>query len=71
MLETGCKRKEWTKGENIKDGSAGSYKWVGSGQLLEKGVCIEESYQKFFAPEQGKTRVYCKIEYQKVRKVDA
>ena len=71
MLETGCKRKKWTKVDDTDDGFAGSYRWVGYGQLLEKGVCIEGSYQKFFAPEQGKTIVYCKIEYQKVRKVDA
>ena len=51
--------------------SAGSYKWVGSGQLLENGVCIEESYQNFFAPTKGKTEVHCEIEYQKVRKADA
>ena len=38
---------------------------------MEKGVCIEESYQKYLAPEKGRTKVHSTIEYQKVRKIDA
>ena len=68
MLEAGCKKKKWTYN---KDGFAERYEWVASGDLLEKGVCIEESYQKYFAPKKGRTKVHSTIEYQKVRKIDA
>ena len=68
MLEAGCKKKKW-KYNN--DGFAERYEWVSSGYLLEKGVCIEKSYQKYFAPEKGRTKVHSTIEYQKVRKIDA
>ena len=39
--------------------------------MLEKGICIDKDYQKYFAPEKGKTKVHSTIEYQKVRNVDA
>ena len=47
------------------------YDWVPYGQLLEKGICIDGNYQKNFAPEKKKTKVFCTVEYQKVREVDA
>ena len=69
VLEAGCKKKKWI----YENGQRERYEWIRNGELLEKGVCIEESYQKYFAPVQGskKTKVNSTIEYQKVRKVDA
>ena len=69
VIEAGCKKKKWLH----EDGQPGRYEWIANGELLEKGVCIDKSYQKYFAPQQGsnKTKVNSTIEYQKVRKVDA
>ena len=69
VMEAGCKKKKWIH----EDGQADRYEWIASGELLEKGVCIDKSYQKYFAPQQGsnRTKVNSTIEYQKVRKVDA
>ena len=67
MLEAGCKSKDWV----YKNGYPVRYQWIADGELLEKGICIRNSYQKYFAPETGQTEIYSTIEYQKVRKVDA
>ena len=67
MLEAGCKSKYWV----YKNGYPERYQWIADGELLEKGICIGSSYQKYFAPEIGDTIIYSIIEYQKVRKVDA
>ena len=70
MSEAGCLKKEWTQ-VKTETGSSWQYSLVPSGELLEKGICIDENYQKNFAPENEQTKVFCTVEYQKVRKVDA
>ena len=65
MKDVGCKEKEW-----IKDGSQRKYTWVGKGDLLEEGVCIDSNYRKISVPEKGTTKVHTTIEYQKVRDVN-
>ena len=59
MIEAGCKKK----------GRNGD--WIRSGKLLEKGACIDEDYRRYVVPEKGITKVYCTIEDEKVRAVDA
>ena len=66
LIEAGCKKKEW----EFKDEVAYKYHWVSEGNLLEKGVCVSDDYQKYFAPEKD-LKVYTTIEYQKIRDVDA
>ena len=65
LKDVGCKEKEWNH-----VGSNRKYHWVGKGELLEEGVCIDTSYRKISVPEKGTTKVYTTIEYQKVRDVN-
>ena len=44
-------------------------KWAGSGQLLEKGACIERTYRKSVVPEKGITKVLTTFTDHKVRGV--
>ena len=69
LLNAGCKEKQW----EFTNGIASEYKWVGQNgsELLANGVCIERGYQKHFVPEEGRTKVHCNIEKQKLRAVDA
>ena len=68
MIEAGCKYKEWNDTFGY---TFDNFKWVGHGELLAKGVCVDADYRRLFVPEKGVTRVYSTIEYQKVRAVDA
>ena len=69
MIEAGCKEKAWHYDNEI----AYEFKWTAQlgSQLLAKGVCVEEGYQRHFVPEKGITKVYSTIEYQEIRAVDA
>ena len=68
LIEAGCKYKEWNDTFGY---TFDNFKWVGHGELLAKGVCVDADYRRLFVPEKGVTRVYSTIEYQKVRAVDA
>ena len=68
LIDAGCKFKQWNDTAGY---SFDNFRWVGSGDLLAKGVCVDKDYRKLFVPEKGITKVYSTIEYQKVRRVDA
>ena len=68
LIDAGCKYKQWNDTAGY---SFDNFRWVGSGDLLAKGVCVDKDYRKLFVPEKGITKVYSTIEYQKVRRVDA
>ena len=65
LIDAGCKEKEWKQIDSHR-----KYQWVGKGELLEEGVCIDRNYRKISVPEKGTTKVYTTIEYQKVRDVN-
>ena len=68
LIDAGCKYKQWNDTAGY---SFDNFRWIGSGDLLAKGVCVDKDYRKLFVPEKGITKVYSTIEYQKVRRVDA
>ena len=47
------------------------YKYISSGILLERRVCIGKNYRNFIAPNDDNTEVFTTIEHQQVRDVDA
>ena len=46
-------------------------RWHGTGKLLQKGACIEDTYSKTAVPEKGVTNAYCTIVTQRVRDIDS
>ena len=62
LMEAGCKFDSC--GHMCK-----SPRWTASGELLEKGACIEDSYRTSVVPEKGITKVYSRIKAQRVRGV--
>ena len=64
LIEAGCRY------ESCRFCEDEAYRWVGSGILLEKGACIERTYQQSSVPETGITKVYSTIIEQRVREVD-
>ena len=68
VFEAGCKEKESidNKGED-----STQFRWIPSGKLLERGVCIDKHYRNYIAPQEDGTKVYTTIEYQRIRDVDA
>ena len=68
VFEAGCKEKEWIHNE---DENSTQFRWIASGTLLEKGVCIDKNYRSYIAPQEDGTKVYATIIYQKIRDVDA
>ena len=65
IIEAGCRAPNW-KDDNYK-----SYEWKADGKLLAEGACISARTQKHLVPNPGKTRVRCRFEHEKVRRVDS
>ena len=68
VFEAGCREKDWIYND---DGNAERYNLIASGTLLERRVCINKNYRKYFAPHGQNTKVHTTIEYHQVRDVDA
>ena len=67
IFEAGCKKKQIL---DSNDSNSTKYKWIPSGTLLERGVCIDRNYRSYIAPQEDGTKVYATINYQKIRDVD-
>ena len=64
-MEAGCRAPDW------KDKNYEKYEWKADGQLLANGVCISAGVQTHLVPGPGKTKVRCKFDHSRVRKVDS
>ena len=63
LVEAGCKKKHWNQDGKLWDETLNkTFDWVASGELLERGACLEEGYQPWLIPEKGVTMVYSAIE---------
>ena len=67
IFEAGCKEKQTV---DSNDANSTEYRWIPSGTLLERGVCIDRNYRSYIAPQEDGTKVYATINYQKIRDVD-
>ena len=65
IIEAGCRAPKW------KDEKYEAYEWKADGKLLAKGACISSRTQKHLVPDPGRTKVSCRFEHEKVRKVDS
>ena len=65
IIEAGCRAPNW-KNEQYE-----AYEWKADGKLLAKGACISSRTQKHLVPDPGRTRVSCRFEHEKVRKIDS
>ena len=64
-MEAGCRAPDW-KDENFE-----KYEWKADGKLLAKGACISARTQAHLVPDPGKTKVRCRFDHERVRKVDS
>ena len=64
-MEAGCRAPDW-KDENFE-----KYVWKADGKLLAKGACISGRTQAHLVPDPGKTKVRCRFDHERVRKVDS
>ena len=65
IIEAGCRAPNW-KNEQYE-----AYEWKADGKLLAKGACISSRTQKHLVPDPGRTKVSCRFEHEKVRKIDS
>ena len=64
LIEAGCKIDTCRK-------MCDKPRWHGTGKLLQKGACIENTYSKTAVPEKGITKAYCTIVTQRIRNIDS
>ena len=65
IIEAGCRAPNW------KDKEYESYEWRADGNLLADGACISARAQKHLVPGPGMTKVICRFQHERVRKVDS
>ena len=64
IIEAGCRAPNWNDKYE-------SYEWKADGKLLAEGACISGRTKKHLVPDPGRTRVRCRFEHEKVRRVDS